>query len=1843
MSLAVGLPLRNQGELDTLLQQLADPTSPNYRQYLTPDQFAERFGPSEQDYQALAGFMQAHGLEVTATHPNRMILDVSGTVADIESTLHVNIMNWRHPTRGEFFAPDREPSLDTSVTVLHIAGLDNFVIPRPMDLQALPLSQATPMTTGSGPGGLFIGGDFRAAYAPGVTLNGAGLAVGLFELDGFYASDVAANFKQAGLPAVPVQTVLLDGFNGAPGSGNTEVTLDIMMASYMAPGLTSVIVYEGTNPDDVLNRMATDNLASQLSSSWGWSPTDATTEQAFKEFIAQGQSLFQASGDGGAYTGGVMPPADDPNVTSVGGTSLTTAGAGGAWQSETTWTDSGGGVSTTWPIPSYQQSVNMTAAGGSQTMRNLPDVAMIADIQSFLIANNGQSYSIGGTSEAAPLWAGFIALANQQAAANGKPRVGFVNPAIYAVGGSSSYQSDLHDIVTGNDGGFNAMPGYDLATGWGTPAGQKLINGLTGVGNTPAFGLSSSASSLSIAPGTTGSVTITVTPENGFNSAVTLAASGLPAGVTASFSPASAMTSSTLTLTVSSSAASGPTTITITGTSGSLTSTARLTVTVTGPPTFTLAASPASVSVAPGSTSTTSITVNPLYGFNGTVALKVSGLPTGVTAAFSPASTTGTSTLTFTAASSAALTTSTLTVTGTSGSLSITTTISLTVAPPPSYTLAASPATLTVAPGATGVSTITATPLNGFNGNINVGVSGVPAGVTASFSPASAAWSIALNLAVGASAAAGTYTVNVTGTSGSLSAKTTVTLTISAAPSFTLAASPSSVTIAEGATGTSTLTMTPQNGFSGTVTLAASGLPTGVNASFSALSSAHTSTLTLTAAANATTGSVTVTVSGTSGTTVVRTTIALTITTPPSFTLSASPSNLSVNPGGSGTSTITVSESGFNAAVSLAVSGLPSGVTGTFSPSSTATTTTLTLNATSAATAGTTTVTVTGTSGSLTSKATITLTITPPPSFTLVSSPGSTSFAPGGSGGTTIGVAPQNGFAGTVSFKISGLPAGVTANFAPATSTVASNLTLMAAASTAPGTSTLTVTGTSGSLSATTTVSLTIAGAPSFTLSASPATVTVSPGGSTASMVTVNQQNGFSGLVGLKVSGLPSGVTGTFSPATTNGGSELTIAASASAAPGTATLTVTGTSGSLSATTTIGLTVAAPPSFTLSASPASVTVAQGGTGSSTITVTPQNGFNGTVALAASGLPTGVTASFNGSALTLSASASAATGTSTVTITGTSGSLSSKTTVSLTVTAAPGYTLAASPASVSLAPGGSAPSTITVTPQNGFSGTVTFSVSGLPTGVTATFSPTASPKTSSLTFTAAASAAPGSSTVTVSGTSGTVINKTTISVTVTPPPGFALSATPVSLSLAQGGSASSAIAITPQGGFNGTVALAASGLPNGVTAAFSPASAASANTVTFTASSTAAIAPWTATITGTSGSLKSSVTIVVIMTAPAGFTLTSTPGNVSLTPGASGTSTIGISDQNGFSGTVALTASGLPSGVTATFSPASTASKSTVTFTAASTAATNTSTVTITGTSGSLTSKLTIALSVAPAPNFTLSVSSTALSVAIGATGSSTLTVTPQNGFNSTVAMNVSGIPNGVAGSVGNGNTAGALVLKLAATALATPGQSTINIAAVSGSLSHTATITLTVLPVAAGTAVVNMEPVWNVTGLVTDGSTFTNGGLDGGGRAYSSNQLWPVQTVNGALFSLAPPNGPDAVSNATIPLPAGQFSTVMLLATGVNGNQPSQTFTVKYTDGSTASFTQSLSDWCTPQGYPGESDAIPMSYRDNSIGTVDTRTVMLYGYSFSLSKGKTVSAITLPQTRNVVVLAISLK
>jgi uncharacterized repeat protein (TIGR01451 family) len=490
LNLAIGLPLRNQPELDSLLQQLYDPASPNYRRYLTPEQFTERFGPTEADYQALMDFAKANGLTVTVTHPNRMVLSVVGAITDIAKAFQVTMRVYRHPREARtFYAPDVEPSVDCAVAILDISGLDDYALPHPNS--APRPANATP-SAGSGPSGSYRGSDFRAAYVPGTSLTGTGQTVGLLQFDGFYASDITTYVSQAGLPNVPLTVVPIDGGVSTPGSGNGEVCLDIEMVISMAPGVSRIYIYEAPNPSpwvDLLSRMANDNLSKQLSCSWGGGGVNATAEQIFKQMAAQGQSFFNATGDSDAFTGTISFPSDSSNITQVGGTTLST-GTGASYSSETVWnwgngTGSSGGVSTYYAIPAYQQGISMSANLGSTTMRNVPDVALTAD-NVYVVYNNGSTGFFGGTSCAAPLWAGFTALVNQQAVASGQPTVGFLNPAIYALGKSADYASDLHDTTTGNNfsssspAKFSAVNGYDLCTGWGTPNGNNLINALAG-------------------------------------------------------------------------------------------------------------------------------------------------------------------------------------------------------------------------------------------------------------------------------------------------------------------------------------------------------------------------------------------------------------------------------------------------------------------------------------------------------------------------------------------------------------------------------------------------------------------------------------------------------------------------------------------------------------------------------------------------------------------------------------------------------------------------------------------------------------------------------------------------------------------------------------------------------------------------------------------------------------------------------------------------------------------------------------------------------------------------------------------------------------------------------------------------------------------------------------------------------------------------------------------------------------------------------------------------------------------------------------------------------------------
>ncbi|MGI4790153.1 MAG: S53 family peptidase [Janthinobacterium lividum] len=658
-TLRVGLtlPLRNQSQLDELLRRQYTPGDSLYHQFLTPPDFTNRFGPTQQDYDAVAAYARAQGLTVTETSPGRTLLAVTGPSARVESAFGVQMNRYRLAGGQEVFANSAAPTLPRSIAVrvAGIAGLNNVAQMRP-DLERMtahplvgsvqsglrsnaPIPISGTGTEGSGPLGGLAPNDIKYAYdlntiAPlyGATtttstavLTGAGVNVGLFELDGFYSGDIIQYATEFALPTVftgadaSVTTKLLGGFSGVPlvttdQGGQTEVTLDIDMILALAPAATGVYVYEDDQnvdtvaPLTIFTRMANDlnpdgskkPLLQVISCSWGVpetleDPSIISFENAlFQQMATQGQSLFCATGDNGAYplfdatapaltSPTVNNPASQPFATGVGGTTLkysppaTAVTTGvvtpGAYVSETAWSagtaavdpeGSGGGVSSIWSKPSYQLGV-----GSSPTRRDVPDVSLNADpntgysiyVGSTSATPAGTAEVIGGTSAAAPLWAAYTALIDQQRTLNGlTTSVGFLNPLIYSIGASSTYSADFHDIISGSNLFYQAGVGYDDATGYGSFIGAPLLAALsananqgTGTATLTGFVTDSSTSATPIAGATvtatvaaTGAVAATTTTDTTGSYTLTVP-SGLALIITVGTSAVTAPTTETLT------------------------------------------------------------------------------------------------------------------------------------------------------------------------------------------------------------------------------------------------------------------------------------------------------------------------------------------------------------------------------------------------------------------------------------------------------------------------------------------------------------------------------------------------------------------------------------------------------------------------------------------------------------------------------------------------------------------------------------------------------------------------------------------------------------------------------------------------------------------------------------------------------------------------------------------------------------------------------------------------------------------------------------------------------------------------------------------------------------------------------------------------------------------------------------------------------------------------------------------------------------------------------------------------------------------------------------------------
>jgi kumamolisin len=493
--------------LTQTLDDIYSPNAPTRRRYLSATEFAQKFDLAAKR-QAIKDFAQANGLSINPSEdePESLVVKVSGTVSQVEKAFGVQLNQYRASNGQIFRAHDTDPQIPASLAphLRSVLGLSNYVgaaHPHMVRPSASRIGSHVLLGGMTGPSGLSPT-DIKTIYGlSAVSLTGSGQKAAVFELDGYTPSDITQYETTFSLPAVPISFIGVGGATNTPGSGATEVTLDLELLIALAPGMTQLLDYTGFNTEsgrnNTYNKIATDDIAKTISTSWGLdeqdtSPTEISAENViFQRMASQGQSIYAAAGDDGAFDAPSPPstncdgsklcvdnPASQPYVTGVGGTSLSGSVAS---PTETTWNElsipngaGGGGVSVVWPIPGYQLGVGTAA---SQTARNVPDVALNADPNTspYAIYFGGSWISVGGTSAAAPLWAAVTALINQERATLGTGNFGFANANLYQLATSTSSSVVFHDVTTGNNGHYNAGTGYDNATGWGSFKGAGLI------------------------------------------------------------------------------------------------------------------------------------------------------------------------------------------------------------------------------------------------------------------------------------------------------------------------------------------------------------------------------------------------------------------------------------------------------------------------------------------------------------------------------------------------------------------------------------------------------------------------------------------------------------------------------------------------------------------------------------------------------------------------------------------------------------------------------------------------------------------------------------------------------------------------------------------------------------------------------------------------------------------------------------------------------------------------------------------------------------------------------------------------------------------------------------------------------------------------------------------------------------------------------------------------------------------------------------------------------------------------------------------------------------------------
>ena len=921
-------------ELQQAIDEMQDKSSPNFHHWLTAKEVGERFGLAQQDLDTIQRWLQSHGFKVNVVYENGLLIDFSGTAGQVREAFHTEIHHL-NVNGAKHIANMSDPKIPAALAqaVTGVVSLHNFMPQANYRLRpdyTIPYGNSAYLYAVTPPDLATIY-NFNPLFAKGIT--GLGQTIAVIEDSDVYTMADWASFRSTfGLSSYTAGTFTEINPSTQTNPPNCddpgvnvnydweEAILDAEYASASAPSAAIVLASCQSSETTFGGLIALQNLLNGssapppvISMSYGeceaylGAAGNAAYYGAYQQAAAEGVSMFVSSGDDGATGGcgegiGASGLASTPYNVAVGGTDFSdtyantnstywsatnsptyesalsyipeipwnascasqliadyygngipTYGKNGFCNVNHAFVNQGagsggpsgcatgspsvfgvvGGTCAGWPKPSWQSLVGNPSDG----VRDIPDVSLFASnavwghyypvcISVFVPCSSyppSDWPGAGGTSFASPIMAGIQALVNQKTG----ERQGNPNPVYYSLAaseygasGDSSCNSTLGNTV-GSSCTF-----YDVTQG---------DNDVPCVGHDDCYGfvneklygvLSTSKSSYEPAYRTTtgwdfatgiGSVNATNLVNN------------WPKSTT---------------------------------------------------PTFTFSAWPYNIAIAQGSSGQTTITLNALNGFKGNVTLSVAGLPSGVTATFGTNPLTSTSTLTLTASATATLGTSTVTITGTSGTLTKSTTMGITVnaPPPPSFSLTAAPNTVSISQGGTGSATITVVPTDGFSGHVGFIVSGLPNGVTASFSPKQPTSTSVLTLKASSTAATGTVTLTIGGSSGRLSAATTITLTVNPSGDFSLTASPETLAVAQGSSGTSAITINPTNAFDKNVALKASGLPAGVTASISPNPATSSSTLALRVRKTASIGTSTITITGKSGSLSHTTTINLTVT-----------------------------------------------------------------------------------------------------------------------------------------------------------------------------------------------------------------------------------------------------------------------------------------------------------------------------------------------------------------------------------------------------------------------------------------------------------------------------------------------------------------------------------------------------------------------------------------------------------------------------------------------------------------------------------------------------------------------------------------------------------------------------------------------------------------------------------------------------------------------------------------------------------------------------------------------------------------------------------------------------